>query len=146
MLPHRKIPKRRRFNEWPRDASMHAGVARRASGLRACLRPAWTRFLAHLILDVASDTGVNVLPVLEGVAQHRLAHAAEQAAGSLVNQLCSLPVVEHAADQNAGLAKIIAIARGVKSLRTASRSASQPTATGPGPVSSDQLRSPLLGT
>ena len=39
---------------------------------------------AHLVLDPLAVIGVDALPVMERAAQHRLAHAAEQAAGAPV--------------------------------------------------------------
>jgi hypothetical protein len=47
--------------------------------------------------DALADIDVDRFPVIEGAAQHRLAHAAEQAAGDLIDQLRALIVVEHLA-------------------------------------------------
>src|SRR5690606_41455252 len=65
--------------------------------------------LAPLLLDPGAHLAVDVLPVLEGTAQHRLAHAAQQAASHLVYQLAALFFIEDLAHQNAGLPEIVVI-------------------------------------
>ena len=48
---------------------------------------------AHLVLDALADTGIHILPILECAAEHRLADAAREAAGDLVDQLLALRIV-----------------------------------------------------
>src|SRR6185312_17135408 len=64
---------------------------------------------AHLVLDALADFGVHVLPIREGAFQHRAAHAAEQAAGDLFDELRALGVVPYLAHHRAGLAKVIVL-------------------------------------
>src|SRR5690606_35444801 len=60
-----------------------------------------------LLLDTAADIGIHAFPIVERAAQHRLAHAAEQAAGDLIDQRLTLVIVELLAHQYAGLGEII---------------------------------------
>src|SRR5690606_22253447 len=79
-----------------------AGFAHAFGGLRRA-------FAADLRLDSPPDIGVDVLPVLDGTAEHRLAHPAEQAAGDLVDQRLAVLVAEHLAHQGAGLAEVVVV-------------------------------------
>src|SRR3546814_8132012 len=54
-----------------------------------------------------ADICIDVLPILEGAAQHRLTNTAKQAAGNLVDQSLALGVVEHLSDQDAGLGEVV---------------------------------------
>src|SRR5690606_38682890 len=90
-----------------------AGVAPAPGGFASALSHAFGGLggssLAHLLLDAGAHLGVDILPVLEGTAQHRLAHAAQQAASHLVYQLAALFFIEDLASQNAGLPEIVVI-------------------------------------
>src|SRR3546814_16160646 len=57
---------------------------------------------ADLIFNALADICIDVLPILEGAAQHRLTKTAKQAAGNLVDQPLALGVGEHLPDQDAG--------------------------------------------
>src|SRR3546814_3138013 len=56
-----------------------------------------------------ADICIDVLPILEGAAQHRLTNTAKQAAGNLVDQSLALGVVEHLSDQDAGLGEVVVV-------------------------------------
>ena len=64
---------------------------------------------AHLVFDALTDAGIHVLPVREGTLQHGAAHAAEQAAGYLVDELGALGVVPDLAYQGAGLTEVVVV-------------------------------------
>src|SRR3546814_15052065 len=49
---------------------------------------------ANLLLDPAAHIGIHILPIFEGAAQHRIAHAAQQAPGDLVDQPGALRIVK----------------------------------------------------
>src|SRR3546814_20166201 len=64
---------------------------------------------ANLLLDAATDVGIDILPIGERLAQDRLADAAQKAAGDLIDQLRPLRIVEDIAHQNTRLAEIIVV-------------------------------------
>src|SRR3546814_6557623 len=49
---------------------------------------------ANLLLDAATDVGIDILPIGKRLAQDRLADAAQKAAGDLIDQLRPLRIVE----------------------------------------------------
>src|SRR5690606_26410603 len=63
----------------------------------------------NFFLDPGANLGIDVLPVLEGAAQDRLAHAAEQASSDLIDQLAPLLFVEDLTHEDSGLAEVIII-------------------------------------
>src|SRR5690606_36374742 len=77
------------------------------SGLAHTRGRLWRAAAAHLILDATTDVRVDSLPVVECPFEHRAAHAAEQAAGHLIDQRLALGVAAHLAYQNAGLGEVI---------------------------------------
>jgi hypothetical protein len=65
--------------------------------------------LANPPFDAFSYVGIDTLPVSEGAAEHRLANAAKQTPGNLIDQLCSLVIVKDITHQNARLSEIIVV-------------------------------------
>lgn len=80
---------------------------------------------------LTDGVAVDVLPVLEGVLQHRAAHAGKRAAGDLLHELRALDIVPHVANQRARLAEVVVLRmQGRRRFyRVMSPSASQPSAT-----------------
>lgn len=58
---------------------------------------------ADLSFDPGADIRVDIFPVLKRSFQHFAAYARQQAAGHLVDQLGTLIIVKHVADQDSGL-------------------------------------------
>src|SRR3546814_9924092 len=55
---------------------------------------------ANLLLDAATDVGIDILPIGERLAQDRLADAAQKAAGDLIDQLRPLRIVEDRSEEH----------------------------------------------
>src|SRR5574337_346072 len=59
------------------------------------------------VFDLLTGLGVDLFPVVERALQYRAAHAVEQAADDLIDELVALGLVPDLADQSAGLAEVV---------------------------------------
>ncbi|MGF6782248.1 hypothetical protein P3T21_007488 [Paraburkholderia sp. GAS334] len=67
----------------------------------------WLGAGPYLLLDASPDVGVDVLPVIERLLQHRAAHARQQGARDSLDEPLTLRIIEHVANQIARLAEVV---------------------------------------